>query len=329
MAGGVAMKNRFTGPMGQTMKRYLTIQRSLGLLLRNAEYALDAFDQFLAVHFSKVKQVTRRMVVEYLETTRHLQSASRQDRLTNLRQFCRFLFQLNPKTYIPEKHLLPPAKVKVCPHIYSEKELQSILNLTRQLGPPQSLRPHTFTTLFSLLWVSGMRISEALNLNLEDVDLDTGVLHIRQTKFFKSRFIPLSSSSARALLKYRKQRVRYGHDSHLPAPFFVNERGKRCKTSTIQHEFVSLIQPLGIRTAQGGRPRIHDFRHTFATRWLNEFYQSGKDPTAYLPILATYLGHANIANTQAYLHPSLELLQIAGQQFNKHTHQFKTERTKL
>ena len=86
---------------------------------------------------------------------------------------------------------------------------------------------------------------------------------------------------------------------------------------------------LGIKTAHGERPRIHDFHHSFATRWLNEFYRSGKDPTAYLPILATYLGHANISNTQIYLHTSLELLQNAGQQFNNYVNKLPTEGTKL
>lgn len=323
------MKIRFTGPMGQTMKQYLTLQRSLGLLLEAAEYTLDDFDQYLAVHFPKVKRVTRKMVTGYLATTRHLHSTSRCDALSILRQFCRFLFHLNPRTYIPQKNLLPPGKVKVCPHIYSETELQNILRLTRQLGPHGSLRPHTFTTIFSLLWVSGMRISEVLNLNLADVDLEAGVIHIQQTKFSKSRLIPLSSSSIAALLQYRDQRAQYGHSHSSGAPFFVNKLGKRCSLSAIQEVFWRGIQKLGIKTAQGTRPRIHDFRHSFATRWLNEFYRSGKDPTAYLPILATYLGHANISNTQVYLHPSMELLQAAGQQFDNYSHKHPTERTKL
>jgi integrase len=264
--------------MGQTMKQYLALQRSLGLLLEAAEYTLDDFDQYLAVHFPKVKRVTRKMVMGYLATTRHLHSTSRRDALSILRQFCRFLFHLNPRTYIPQRNLLPPGKVKVRPHIYSEIELQNILRFTRQLGPHGSLRPHTLTTIFSLLWVSGMRISEVLNLNLADVDLEDGVIHIQQTKFSKSRLIPLSSSSIAALLQYRDKRARYGHSHSSGAPFFVNKLGKRCSLPAIQEVFWRGIQKLGIKTVQGGRPRIHDFRHSFATRWLNEFYRSGKDP---------------------------------------------------
>ena len=314
------MKNQFTGPMGQMMKRYLALHRSFGLALRPADSVLNAFDQYLAVHFPKTNQVTRKMVVGYLETTHHLRSTSRWNHVTLLRQFCRFLFHLNPKTYIPEKNLIPPPKVERRPHIYSETELQSILRFTRQLGPPQSLRPHTFTTIFALLWVSGMRISEILHLNVGDVDLDTGVIYIRQTKFLKSRLVPLSLSSTMALWQYRNQRARYGYSRHSMAPFFVNQRGK-CGLRGIQHVFCDIVQQLEIKTSQGRRPRIHDFRHSFATCWLNEIYKSGKDATAYLPILATYLGHANVSHTQVYLHPSLELLQTAGRKFATHAHQ--------
>ena len=317
------MKNKLTGPMGQMMKRYLALQRSFGLVLKHAESILDAFDRHLTVHFPKAKRITRNSVVGYLETTRHLHSMTRRHYLSCVRQFCRFLFHFDPKTYIPEKHLLPPAKIKIRAHIYSETELQSILRLTRQLGPPRSLRPHTFTAIFSLLWVSGMRISEVLNFNLGDVDLDTGVIYIRQTKFYKSRFIPLSLSSSEALRRYRNKRAKYGHNCHIAAPFFINGRGKRCNCRDIQYGFWNILQQLGMKTAQGRRPRIHDFRHSFATGWLNEFYKSGKDPTAYLPILATYLGHSNIANTQVYLRPSMELLQTAGQKFNDHIHKRK------
>jgi integrase len=269
------------------------------------------------------------MVVGYLSSMNNVSSATRQQYLTHLRQFCRFLFQLNPKNYIPEKNLLPPERRKYRFHIYSLEELGSILRLAGQLGPPRSLRPHTSTAIFSLLWVSGMRISEVLNLDLGDLDLEAGIIHIRQTKFYKSRYIPLSLSTVEALRRYRNKRARHGHSRHATAPLFVNQRGKRCGSRGIQHVFCDIVEQLEIKTTQGRRPRIHDFRHSFATRWLNEFSKSGKDPTAYLPILATYLGHTKIDYTQIYLHPSLELLQAAGQQFNEHIYKLKTERTPL
>ena len=323
------MKKQCAGPMGQLIKRYLMMKRSFGLSSKNASYLLNDFNRYLGICFQKTDCITREMVVGYLNATNHISSATRQQYLTHLRQFCRFLFQLNPRSYIPEKNLLPPERRKYRFHIYSFKELEDILRLARQLGPPRSLRPRTASVIFSLLWVSGMRISEVLNLNLGDLDLDAGVIHIRQTKFYKSRYIPLSLSTVEALRRYLNKRTEYGHSCHAAAPLFVNRRGKRCGSRGIQHMFCGIVERLKIQTAQGRRPRIHDFRHSFATRWLNEFSKSGKDPTAYIPILATYLGHTKIDYTQVYLHPSLELLQAAGQQFNDHIHKLKTERDPL
>jgi len=323
------MKIKFTGPMGHQMKQHLALQRSIGFVLKKGEQYLDNFDRYLAIYFPEAKIVTCKMVTGYLATTRHLHPNTQNYALSYIRQFCRFLFQLNPKTYIPQKNLTPQRKIKFRPHIYSEAELQNILHTIRQLGPPGSLRPYTLTSIFSLLWVSGMRISEVLNLNLADVNLETGVICIRETKFLKSRLIPISSSSVVALLQYRNQRIQYGHSHSSNDPFFINVNGKRYQYEAIRIVFWDITKELGIKTPQGGRPRIHDFRHSFATRWLDEFYRLGKDPTAYLPILATYLGHANISNTQTYLHPSLELLQIAGQQFNDYTQKLSIEGTKL
>ncbi|OGW81650.1 MAG: hypothetical protein A3G33_08325 [Omnitrophica bacterium RIFCSPLOWO2_12_FULL_44_17] len=322
------MKKRFISPFGLAIKRYLKLQRSLGRILDENEYVLGYFDRYLAAHFPETKYVTRAMVVGYLETMSHVHSTTRCARLSIIRQFCRFLFQLNPKTYIPETKLIPPAKRKTEPHIYTPEELQSILRRTSRLAPLDSLRPHTFTSLISLLWVSGMRISEVLKLNLEDIDLSTGIIHVRQTKFYKSRLIPLARSSTAALERYYNRRAQYGHDQHPTAPFFVNECAKRCNYITIQIVFHELVRQLGIKTAQGKPPRLHDFRHTFATRWLSEFYHSGKDPTACLPVVATYLGHTDVTKTQVYLHPSLEVLQTASKQFGAHAMQkpIKTRR---
>lgn len=310
------MKNRCRVPLTLAIERYLKLQRSLGAIRRSDKYTLLFFNQYLARHFPKSKYVTREMVVGYLDTTRNLTTYSRYIQLSHLRQFCRFLFQLNPKTYIPEKALLPFPKTKMLAHIYTQEQLQSILRLTNRLRPLNSLRSCTFTTIISLLWATGMRIGEVLRLNLDDVDFKEGIIRIRQTKFLKSRIIPLSSSAIAALAQYRHKRSQYGHDENQTAPFFVNEKFKRCKCDTLDHAFLDLIRKLGIKTSQGKSPRLYDFRHTFATNWLNEFYQSGKDPTIYLPILATYLGHANITNTQVYLHPSMETLQTASKQFD-------------
>jgi integrase len=118
-----------------------------------------------------------------------------------------------------------------------------------------------------------------------------------------------------ALEGYRVRRSTYGHDERPEAPFFVNERWKRCNYFTVRPTVQSISQRLGLKTIQGRVPRLHDFRHTFATNYLNRVYHADKNPGAALPLLATYLGHANITNTQTYLHPSFSLLEKSAHHF--------------
>jgi integrase len=180
------------------------------------------------------------------------------------------------------------------------------------------LRPHTYATLIGLLWVSGLRVGEAIRLNLEDVDREQAILYIRQTKNSKSRLVPVSVSTLNALLAYRDMRAQFGHDTSSKAPLFVSQRARRLVRRTVDGTFRILTRELGLKSVYGREPRVHDLRHSWATRCLAGLYQGGKDPNALLPVLATYLGHANIACTTVYLHPSTELLMQAGSRFQNY-----------
>jgi integrase len=309
------------GPFRCFIDRYLQLRRSLGAILQDAEYTLNHFDLYLSKCFPRTKTVTKPMIVGYLQTC-NVHASTIYNRFVELRQFCRFLFQLNPHNYVPEPRLFREGPTIRVPHIYTREEAIELIRLARARAcvPKGSLRPHTFCTLLSLLWVSGLRIREALRLNLEDVDTDAAVLHIRETKFFKSRLVPVALSTATALESYKRLRAEHGYDRSPSAPFFINDRARRCSYSLVSSEFRALLRQLGIRTVQGRYPRLHDFRHTFATRYLNEIYKKGKDPGASLPLLATYLGHVNISHTQVYLHPSSGLLADVGQKFYEHVH---------
>ena len=314
------MKKLSNGPFSIFINQYLQLRRSLGRILKNAEYTLNKFNFYVARYFPDAKTVTKPMIVSYLQAAKHLHASTLYLRFIHLRQFCRFLFQLNPDNYVPESRLIKRGPTIRLPHIYTTEEAMKLIKRASMLSPQGSLRPHTYSTLLSLLWVSGLRIREALKLNLEDIDMDNAVLHIRESKFFKSRLVPLTLSSAAALETYRRLRAEYGHDQRPSAPFFINEHARRCSHSMVGITFRVLVRQLGIRTVQGRNPRLHDFRHTFATRYLNEVYQTGKDPNASLPLLATYLGHVKITYTQVYLHPSSGLLATAGQRFFEHVH---------
>lgn len=315
------MKKLLKGQLGVFINRYLQVRRSFGYIHKNSEYILNEFERYLSQYFPNAKTVTKRMIIGFLSDYGHLQASSVYIRFIYLRQFCRFLFQLNPDNYVPETRLVPPGQTVRRPHIYTTAEAMKLIKLASKLSSEGSLRPHTYSTLISLLWVSGLRIGEALRLNLEDVDTDNAVLNIRQSKFLKSRLVPLTLSAASALETYKKCRAEHGYDQRPSAPFFINEYGRRCSYSMVSITFRLLARQAGIRTVQGRTPRMHDFRHTFATRCLNDIYQTGKDPSASLPLLATYLGHVSIACTQVYLHPSSGLLATAGQRFFEHIHQ--------
>jgi integrase/recombinase XerD len=312
------MKARLTGPLGNLMKRHLQLRRSLGYELRTAEIALDQFDAYAAGSFPNSQTVTRAMITGYLQKISDLHPVTRHSQLSVLRQFCRFLFQLDPTTYIPEGHLLPAARSDFHPHIYTLEEVMQLMDAALRLPPAGSLRPHTYSTLIGLLWVSGLRGGELVRLNVEDVDLEKGVLHIRQTKNFKSRLVPLTDSARMALMAYRDVRARLGVEQGPQAPFFINERKHRCARRTVIGTFRMLTRQLGLRSAYGREPRLHDLRHTWATRCLAAIYENGQDPNATLPVLATYLGHVNIACTTIYLHPATDLLVQAGTRFLDH-----------
>jgi integrase/recombinase XerD len=315
------MKKSLNEQMSVLINRYLQVRGSFGYVHKSAKHVLNGFERYIAQYFPNAKTVTRPMVIGFLSNHGHLQASSVYTRFMYLRQFCRFLFQLDPDNYVPETRLIPPGPTLRRPHIYTPAEAMKLIKLASMLTPEGSLRPLTYSTLLSLLWVSGLRIREALKLNLEDVDTDNAILHIRESKFFKSRLVPLAPSSASALKKYRIHRAEHGHDQRSQAPFFVNECARRCSHSMVYVTFRALVRQAGIRTVQGYNPRLHDFRHTFATRCLNDIYRTGKDPSALLPLLATYLGHVSIACTQVYLHPSSGLLVTAGRRFFEHVHQ--------
>ncbi|MFL9989540.1 tyrosine-type recombinase/integrase [Paraburkholderia sediminicola] len=173
-----------------------------------------------------------------------------------------------------------------------------------------ALRPRAFYCLFGLLSVSGMRLSEALNLELRDVDLAEGVLTIRGAKFGKDRLLPLHASTCKALANYIVRRDRHWAGWDVSPYLFVSSGGGRLDQADVRRTFYALSREIGLRgTSDSHGPRLHDMRHVFATRTLVRWYQSGQDPERRLPILSAYLGHAHVADTQWYLSASPELMR--------------------
>ena len=189
----------------------------------------------------------------------------------------------------------------------------------RQIGPVGSLRPAVVSTLIGLLYTTGLRIGEALKLTLADINLRGQLLTIRETKFKKSRYVPLSPSMVHHLSVFLHQRKEAGFSAASTAPVFVNPNGRAYGQPRIATIFLDIVRRIGLRGPKGERgPRVHDFRHAFAVNRLALWYREGVNLSAKLPLLSTYLGHTTITCTEVYLQATAELMEKTGKRFYNH-----------
>ena len=215
---------------------------------------------------------------------------------------------------MPPSGLLPYRPARARPYLYSNDEIRKLLQAARKLPSAHGLRGPTYYSLLGLLAVAGLRISEARNLQTDDVDLKKGVLTIRGTKFGKSRLVPIHPSTRKVLSDYATRRDRFLR--RRPATFFVSGRGTRLDGAEIRRTFYVLSRQVGLRGPSDSHgPRLHDFRHRFAVETLIQWYRSGQDVERRLPVLSTYLGHVHMADTYWYLSACPELMGLAVRRF--------------
>ena len=212
-----------------------------------------------------------------------------------------------------------PYRTRGAPHIYTGQEVRAVMRAARKLGPRGSLRPVVISTLIGLLYASGLRIGEALNLTLSDLDLTRRVIEVREGKFGKSRYVPLSPSATHHLAQYLQRRREARFSTAPEAPLFLNVNGKKHGHPGFVTVFLHILRGLGLRGPHGERgPRIHDLPHTFAVHRLLAWYRHGDDLAAKLPLLSTFLGHSTVTGTEVYLHATAELLESTGRRFHSH-----------
>ena len=238
-------------------------------------------------------------------------------RLSVVRGFTRHWSATDPSTEIPALGLLPYRPSRARPYFYTKVEIQKLLKAAKTRPSVDPLRPWTYYSLFGLLAVTGLRLGEALNLQIESMDWSEGILTIKGAKFGKSRLVPLHHSTCKVLADYvRRRDDRFG--ARTDGPFLVNKNGKRLDNGEVHRAFYLLSRQIGLRAANASRgPRLHDFRHRFAVETLLRWYRSGDDPKRRLPILSTYLGHAHVTDTYWYLTGTPELLGAAGDRLEK------------
>ena len=232
-------------------------------------------------------------------------------RIEVLRGFARYCQTFDPATEIPPLALFGPGHRRLTPHIFTEQELCLLVTTAAGLGPPGGLRGPTCATIFGLIASTGLRISEATRLRRSDVDLDRGLLRVQNTKFGKSRLVPLHSTTVQALQGYVRRRER-DPASRSGGAFFVFDRGQSATTPKVEYAFRTLRQRFGWRSRGGLRyPRIHDIRHTVATRRLERWYRAGTDIDRGMLALSTYLGHTKVTDSYWYVTATPELMALA------------------
>ena len=303
----------------QAVDEYLSMRRNLGFQLREAGKALRDFVTFMEQQ--RAPYITQALALAWAQQPTNVQPAHWAKRLGFVRGFARYRSSSDPRTQIPSPGLLPFQPKRARPYLYSDEEIESLLRAA--LNMPHryangALLPRVYYCLFGLLSVTGLRLGEARNLKLEDVDLEAAVLTIRSAKFGKTRLVPLHASTCKVLADYIARRQYHWADRPVSSYLFVSSWGNRLDSAQIHRAFYALSRQIGLRGACDSHgPRLHDFRHRFATNTLVNWYRCDQDPERRLPLLSAYLGHVHVADTQWYLEGAPELMREAMQRLEQ------------
>jgi len=293
----------------EAMEAYLLLRRDLGFKLVQAGRWLEDFTTFMEARQAAV--ITTDLALQWALLALHAQPACWAKRLMAVRLFAHYRSANDPRTEVPPAGLLPYHPRRAKPYLYTQEEIERLLCAAAALPPADGLRGCTYACLLGLLAVTGLRIGEALALAGTDVDLSAGLLTIRRGKFGKSRLMPLHPSTVDALSAYARRREGCCATA-TPPHFFLSERGTPLTASSARRTFRLLCRQVGLHeSACCDEPRLHHFRHRFATQTLLRWYHSGEEVERQLPVLSTFLGHVCIADTYWYLSACPELMAQA------------------
>lgn len=289
---------------------YLAVRRALGYKLEEDGRLLASFVAYLEAH--DIETVTVAAALAWATESARRGNGAR--RLSTVRCFARYLQAVDPAHEVPPTGLLPKCKTRPVPHLYSDAEIASLMTAARLLDPP--IWAVTVETVIGVLCVTGMRVGEVLGLNAADIDADTAVATVWLSKFNKSRHVPLAASTLAALGAYSEQRRRLLPTATTTA-VFVSPSGQRLTYPRFAAAFATLLDTTSVSTPRGRRPRIHDFRHSFAVRTILGWYRDDADVHALLPRLSTYLGHVAPASTYWYLSAAPELMTVVAERLDR------------
>lgn len=296
-------------PLRSMLREYLAVRRALGFKLYSEGQLLKHFVDF--AERLGATYITTDLALKWASDPAGAPARRRARRLSLVRHFARFASASDSRTVVPPENLIPYRYRRIAPYIYRDDEVHRLLTGARKLRSSTGLRPHTYVTLLGLYAAAGLRPGEPLRMDREDVDLIHGVLTIRESKFGRSRLVPVHASTQRALQRYADRRNRVFRCPHSES-FFLCERGTRVSMESASTTFSALVRQIRLSAGRGRRPpRIYDLRHRFAITTLTEWHRRGEDVGRRLPELSTDLGHSSVANTHWYLTATPEFLRHA------------------
>jgi integrase/recombinase XerD len=312
----------FSSPLATPFAHYVDLKRALGRRFDTASRTLQSLDHFLFDTKEEYPDLNASAFQAWCHTHEHVSSGVRRIRMLEVRSFCLYRRRTEPQCFVPDLHAFPPYHQGLKPYIFSEKEVVTLLNAASILkrNPVSPLRPEVIRLAIILLFTTGIRRGELLDLTLGDYNRRESTLLIKETKFYKSRLLPINSGIADEIDRYltaRSQRkLPISADTELiwNASYGGRAYSGTCLRLTLQ----PLFKQCSILTSKGKPPRIHDFRHSFSVNALLRWYKTGANVEAKLPLLATYLGHASALSTHYYLHLIEPLRNEASKRFEIH-----------
>ncbi len=312
----------FSSRLAPVLARYVNLKRALGRRFEKATETLKFLDRFLHQQAAKYPELSATAFQAWCETQEHLASGVRRKRMREVYNFCLYRCRTEPQCFVPDPAWFPKPHQSIRPYIFSEQEVARLLRAASGLErrPRSPLRPEVIRLAFVLLFTTGMRRGELLRLTLSDYDGRNATLLIRESKFHKSRLLPLNGSIAGEINRYVHIRAR----RKLPlspntALIWSPVKQERAYSGVhLERALRHLLQQCSIYTSEGRLPRILDARHSFAVNALLRWYRKGADVTAMLPLLSTYMGHVSIVSTQHYLHWIEPLRTAAAERFARH-----------
>jgi integrase/recombinase XerD len=299
-----------------SLDAYLSVREALGFQMRAERTLLRDFVGFVEAH-GDGGPIRAQLAVDWAcaSVTQRGRGGAAQ-RLRMARRFLTYLRATLPETEVPQSGLVASFR-RPQPYLLTPPQITAMIRAAYTMGPQGSLRPHTFATFIGVLASTGLRVGEAIRLTIQDVHLDATPprLHIRETKFHKSRLVPLHPTTVVALRRYSTMRTALGYAA-LSDIFFVSEQGRPLTYSPLRRGFLMLCHTVGLGpTAGARRPSLRALRHSFAVQRLQCWYQEGHDVQGLLPHLSVYLGHVRPQESYWYLTATPELLAAAAERF--------------